>query len=365
MVKVNNKKSQSMVVKFIHTADLHLRRDEPFGLDVLSWIVSKAEKLADALIIAGDLFESDVEASFLRSKVRSIFDKSKVPILIVPGNHDYLSYSVQADYGKNVIVLKDSPSFFEFKGLKIVAIPFQPDSDFSQCMKKINLEPQIIITHGTFYDRLFPHIYREVEEEEEIAEYMPIYRWDVEGKTTYLALGHYHSSFTEFNLNETCVVYPGSPVATSKRCIGQRYVAFLSFLSKKKVKVEKIAVDISPYWERCEWMVFPGKEKDVLDRIEKDLQRLASGKVMLDGRVKGSVGISEGEFKENIRKIKESKGDFFKKIEICCEIKNWGELVKRPILSLFIEKLGTKNIDEKIRDRALELTFSALDKLRR
>jgi len=86
---------------------------------------------------------------------------------------------------------------------------------------------------------------------------------------------------------------------------------------------------------------------------------------MLDGRVKGSVGISEGEFKENIRKIKESKGDFFKKIEICCEIKNWGELVKRPILSLFIEKLGTKNIDEKIRDRALELTFSALDKLRR
>jgi len=350
-----------MGVKFIHTADLHLKRDEPFRLNVLSWIISKTQELADGLIIAGDLFDSDIEASFLREKVRSILERLKMPVLIIPGNHDYLSYSSQFYYGENTFVFHDNPSVINLEGIEIMGIPFHPQLNFSRCVQKLGSQPHLIIAHGTLYDRKSPDIYTELGEE---AKYMPIYRWDVDGKTRYLALGHYHSTFIHLSFNKTEVVYPGSPVATSRRSIGERFVALVSVESHGIVEIERVPVDISPYWRRVEWMVFPGNEEGLLEKIERDIQNLASEKVMLDGKVRGSIRVDETKFREDLRKIEEKSKALFNQINISCEIKHWGDLVESPVLALLVEKLRNMDCDESLKERALELTLSALGRLR-
>ena len=47
-------------MKFLHTADLHLKKDEEKRTEILKWLIKKADELnVDYFIIAGDLFESN------------------------------------------------------------------------------------------------------------------------------------------------------------------------------------------------------------------------------------------------------------------------------------------------------------------
>jgi len=353
-----------MGAKFIHTADVHLKRDEPFRLDILSWIISKAKELADALIIAGDLFESNTEASFLRGKVRDIFERAKpFPILIIPGNHDYLSYSPETYYGDNVILLCSKLSQIKIKGVKVVGVPFQPELDFSQCMERLEAEPKpdVVIAHGTLYDTTSSQVYTELEDD---AKYMPIYRWQIKDKMKYLALGHYHSRFTHISFDETEVVYPGSPLVTSRRSLGERFVALVE-IEKESVRIEKIPVEISTHWEKVEWMVFPGREEEKLKEIEEEIKRRASDKVMLQGEIKGSIKMSENEFRNTIRQIEEKYSSSFKELHLSSEVKHWAHVIQNPTVALFVERLQEKDVSDLLKERALELALSALERVRR
>lgn len=353
-----------MGTKFIHTADIHLRRDEPFRLDILSWIISKAKQLADALIIAGDLFENDTEASFLRDKVREIFEKAiPLPVLIIPGNHDYLSYSSETHYGENVILLYNEPSQVSIKGVRVSGIPFQPQLNFTQCMERLESEPKsdLVIAHGTLYDRKSSNIYTELGDD---AKYMPIYRWEIENRTRYLALGHYHSKFTHLTFNGTEVVYPGSPLVTSRRSIGERSLALVK-TEGKQVEVERVHVEVSPHWERVEWMVFPGKEEEKLREIEEEIKGRSGKKIMLQGDIKGSIKMSETEFRRRVKQIEESCRSGFEEIHLSCHIKHWVNIMQNPTVSLFVKKLQSKECDEMLKDKALELALSALEKLKK
>lgn len=353
-----------MGAKFIHTADIHLKKDEPFRLDLLSWVLSKAKQLADALIIAGDLFESDIEASFLREKVRGIFEKAKpFPVLIIPGNHDYLSYSSETYYGDNVVPLHGKLSQVNIKGVRITGVPFQPQLDFTQCMERLESRPKsdLVVAHGTLYERKSPDIYMELGDD---AKYMPIYRWQVEDKMKYLALGHYHSRFIHLTFGKTEVVYPGSPLVTSRRSVGTRFVALVQ-TEGEEVKVEKVPVEISTCWEREEWMVFPGREEEKLGEIEEEIEKKVNGKIMLQGKVKGSIKMGEREFTDKLRQIEEKYRSRFKSIHLSCEVKHWAYVIQNPTVALFIEKLQDKECDELLRERALELVLSALERLRK
>ncbi|HDN84456.1 MAG TPA: hypothetical protein ENG47_01705 [Candidatus Aerophobetes bacterium] len=315
-----------MQIKLVHTADIHLKREDPFRLNILSWIISKTKELADGLIIAGDLFENNTEASFLRGSVREIFEKiQNLPIFIVPGNHDYSSYSPDTFYGENVVVF-NSPAFHIIPGgMRIIGIPFKPGSDFSTLIEKIKINPDtdIVITHGTLYDRESSRIYTELGED---AKYMPVYKWDIENKMRYLALGHFKRS--------------------------------------EPVRIERIPVEISPYWKKIEWMVFPGKEEKVVKKIEKDIQKARGTKTMLDGHIKGSIAISEIDFREKIREIEQKYQNEFKLLELQIEVSYWTDILKNPTIASFVEKLEKVNRDDSVKQRALELTLSALEKLR-
>ena len=354
-------------VKFLHTADLHLKKDEPSRLQILSWIVNKAKELeSDALFITGDLFDSDGQAHLLRGKVREIFESSRgLPIFLLPGNHDANSYSKETFYGDNCTLFYKKPfQIIPFKDVKIIGVPFQGEIPLSQCLKDVELNPEkdIILAHGTFYDERFSRVYAELGEE---ARYMPIYPWDIENKILCLALGHYHSHFFSFTYGKTQIFYPGSPLVTSRRCVGKRY-AVLILTEDAKVRIKPIFIDSSPYWENLEWIVFPGKEEEKLEEIEQEIRGKKNERLMLQGKIKGFLAIGEKDFQRKAKEIEEKYKKEFKELVLDTEgINYWGSLLENRSIARFLELLEEDPAQESLKQKTLEVTLLSLLNLKK
>ena len=97
------------MAKIIHTGDIHL--DSPFSTlspetaklrrKSLRTIVSKIidvanEESADAIIFAGDLFDTYTIYAETSNSIVSDFSRTKIPIFITPGNHD--PYTADSPY---------------------------------------------------------------------------------------------------------------------------------------------------------------------------------------------------------------------------------------------------------------------------
>src|SRR5688500_2847069 len=85
-------------VRLLHTSDVHVgddRRSADDGEWPESGIASLArmtalasEQAVDAILIAGDLFDHNRVAAPRVALVAQIFESARVPIVILPGNHD-------------------------------------------------------------------------------------------------------------------------------------------------------------------------------------------------------------------------------------------------------------------------------------
>lgn len=351
-----------MSIKFLYTADFHLKRDDPSRFQILSWIVNKAEELrCDALLIGGDLFDSDGDASLLRGKLRKIFEPAKnLSIFLLPGNHDANSYSRETFYGNNCALFYQKPfQIIPFKDVEIVGVPFQEEISFSQCLKdaRVNPEKNIILAHGTFYDERFSRIYAELGEE---ARYMPIYPWDIENKTLCLALGHYHSHFFSLTYGKTQVFYPGSPLTISRRCVGKR-CAVLILIEDGKVKIEPVFIDPASYWENLEWIVFPGKEEEKLGEIEEEIKRKKNEKLMLQGEIRGFLAVGEKDFQRKVKEMEKKYKKLFKELILNTEgVNYWGSLLENKSIARFLELLEKDTAREALKQKTLEIALSAL-----
>ena len=352
-----------MATMFVHTADLHLRQDQPVRMEILSWIVAYCQQSSANLIIAGDLFDSNLDAALLRPRVRHILREVPGSVILIAGNHDADSYGEDVEYGSNVIVLRPNCPYIDVDGVRIAGVPFVPDtkfSDYAQNLSELH-KVDILIAHGTFYDRRSSAVYLELGED---ARYMPIYPWDVEGKARYIALGHYHSRYSHFAVGVTDVVYPGSPVATSTRSVGQRHIGVITS-EGSQLRHHKKLIDIAEYWEHREWMVIPGREEQLLVAVEQDLAALAGPRVMLNGRVTGSVCMSETELDSRLKVLEDRYRSNYRALRITQLVKHWNQLLRSPTLRLFVQKLSQSGANTKTKDRALELVLSAIERIRR
>ena len=257
-------------MRFLHTADIHLKKDDKKRLQILEWIIEKTDhEKIDYLIIAGDLFDSDTDANELRPLIKKIFDQAKTKILIIPGNHDKKSFGDDHDYGQNVIQLFKKPfEILEKQNITICAIPYQ-NKRFSECIKNLPPKIDLLIGHGTLYDESF--IFSMLDDEETV--YMPIFPGNLENIARYVALGHLHARTIEQKYGKTHVVYPGSPIAIDTKCIEKRSCHIIN-LEKNKLDIKMLDIDISFYWAKKEFFVFPGNEESTLDNIERYLEEL-------------------------------------------------------------------------------------------
>lgn len=338
-------------MNFLHTADLHLKKGEEKRTNVLKWLIKKADELnVDYFIIAGDLFESDTDATILRPELKKIFDSTNTTFLIIPGNHDAESFSHDYDYGKNVIQLTQMPfEIIELNGLTICGIPYQ-NKKFSECVKNIPGEIDILIAHGTLYDSSF--IFSMLDDKE--TEYMPIYPTNLENLARYIAMGHLHSRSIEKDYKNTKVIYPGSPIALDTKCEDKRYF-YLINIDKKNLKIERIMIDISPYWLRKELFVFPGNEEEILNEIESHLANLDVTNIMPNIIINGFIGEKDKDFKNKIDEIDKKFTKKFENMKIAIDIQSWDRIIQNRMVKNFVQK--TMELDNRLRIKVFEIAF--------
>jgi len=343
-------------MNFFHTADLHLKKGEEKRIEILKWLIEKAEGLQiDFFIIAGDLFESDTDATILRPGLRKIFDATSIKFLITPGNHDEKSFSERYDYGNNVIQLMQTPfEIIELDGFKICGVPYQ-NKRFSECIKNIPGDIDILIAHGTLYDESF--IFSMLDDKE--TEYMPIYPTNLENIARYVALGHLHSRNIEKKYKNTNVVYPGSPIALDTKCVDSRFVYFMD-IDKKNLKIESIKVEISPYWSESEFFVFPGIENKILEDITSLLLKIDNQNVMPNITVKGFIAEKDKDFNSAISAIDNKFKEKFVEIRINADVGSWDKIIQNSMVKNFVEK--TKEFDDTLRMKIFEITFPIFSK---
>lgn len=217
------------MIRLIHTADVHLdrcyssarfsaafanRRRQTLRDAFLSIVARAGEWPADALLIAGDLFEYDRVSRDTIALLRRAFESvPHVPVFIAPGNHDpYLPDSPYAAHRwpKNVFIYQ-KPAWtahalervpitvhgFGFDGPNVSVNPF------GHLTIPSDGRVHVAVAHGSEMGSL----------PSGKTAYAP---FDASATTPdalrYLALGHYHGAKRIPVKGSCCVQYCGSPV---------------------------------------------------------------------------------------------------------------------------------------------------------
>jgi exonuclease SbcD len=336
-------------MKFLHTADIHLKRNAPERFDILQWIVEKAHELSvDYIIIAGDLFDSSADATILNADVKRIFDQARFTVLLIPGNHDVQEPGKNNVLGEQVRQFTAPYSVVDCQGISVCGIPYQ-QIDFSECARLIPKETGIIIAHGTLYDPSF--IFTMLDDEE--TTYMPMYPAHFKDKARYVALGHLHSRYIEKKYGATKVVYPGSPIALDTKCTEQRRCALVS-IDKEHLEVEQVPVEIAPYWHTKEIFVFPAIENEITQRLAKELEEIPK-KMLANIKIRGFIGSGESSFKKQITTTTQVFTNRFSDLKVDIRVNSWDSIIANPMVKRFVNK--TMALDEKLRLKTYEIAF--------
>ncbi len=243
------------MIRFIHTADLHL--DAPFAYlpfekrtlkkqavkSALSRVVEMTlDKQADALIIAGDLFNSvnplPTTVAFVIDELGKLAGKARV--IIVPGNHDYYQSGGVWDlpeWPRHVTIFKEdiwSLTKLESSGISVAGIASRNSGTERNALKEFDLEADILVMHGAhkldFYEGR--HSYPFSEE-------------DTLGLSAkYLALGHYHQ-FGQ--IGRGIAHYPGSPEGLCFDEDGKRS-ALLVEIGDGPASVAQLELGVYPFY---------------------------------------------------------------------------------------------------------------------
>ncbi|UCF71594.1 MAG: DNA repair exonuclease [candidate division WOR-3 bacterium] len=344
-------------MKFIHTADLHLKKGEEGRLETLGWLVKKADELgADYFLIAGDLFDSDTDGTLLRKDVRRICDAARCRFIIIPGNHDAASFGSGCDYGKNVVQLIQKPFHcLEIDSLKICGIPYQ-EARFSECIKELPGGIDILLAHGTVYDQSY--IYSLLSDQE--TEYMPIFPVDLQNVARYVAMGHIHAHSVMLHYEGTQVVYPGSPIALDTKCEGERSFRLVE-VNTGSIDLQEHVVENAPYYLNKKFFVYPQAEASVLEAIEEFLRSIGDPRVMPRVVVQGYIAEKENDYLEALSAVRLKHETRFPYLRFDPEIQSWDTVLANPMVRNFVAK--TADLDDDLRMKIFEICLPVFSKV--
>ncbi len=231
-------------MRLIHCGDLHL--DTVFsglGSEACASVrqaelrrtflsVIELAKEADALLIAGDLFDQDsVEAETIRVLCEGFASLGDIPVLIAAGNHDPLgpkSYYELVQFPSNVHVFGTELSSVTICGYNFYGISFGHGTEPEPLLSDFHPEPgrpSVLLMHGDLGGGAYNPVDREM-----IAA----------SGLSYLALGHVHT-YEETKLGQTLCVYPGCPEGRGFDELDEKGVVRVE-LTETGVKTEFIPV---------------------------------------------------------------------------------------------------------------------------
>lgn len=258
-------------IRWLQTSDVHLRADRPERRRALELVFDAARhESADAILIAGDLFDRSNDAITERAAVRELIEGfAPRPVVLVPGNHDVDAYDAASDFGANAVVLTERPyGRAVVCGAEVIGLPYQQGRTAVECLTGLQCEPRhsVLLAHVTVMDAVTGSFAGEGED----GAYMPIALADVLRRFSYAALGHLHSGrHLVRREGERLVAYAGSPVATSRREIGPRGALLVDFEPGVGVLSHALLPLAVPYYERVEVSCVPGGEEDAIARLAR------------------------------------------------------------------------------------------------
>ncbi len=209
-------------MKILHTSDLHLnsamntklsgeksrerRRELLFGFRKMTEYAR--QEACRAIIIAGDLFDSDRPSATARKYVIDVIEASSdILFFYLPGNHEKRVLEESEELPKNLYVFGDDWTSFAVGDIFITGRG-TTDKNMFDSLKLPEGAPVVAVLHGELRDRC---------DEGGI-----IGRREIEkSHVSYLALGHYHSYSSEM-IGSTVAVYSGAPESRGFDEIGEK-----------------------------------------------------------------------------------------------------------------------------------------------
>lgn len=364
------------MLKFVHTADVHIKSKGDEGYSALEEILKKtSESGAKALFITGDLFESD-EASFaVRTDIKELFESFKeINVFLIRGNHDEKSYPSNINYGENSTILSREPfEKVDYEGLSIYGVPFKRGEKLTPTLKEIsgsidnNDNLKLLLLHGTLIDRWLRDILVFMKDYEKDTDSFYIHGDELEGSALDLVLmGHYHK-YTEKNYGNTLVTYCGSPIATSIKNSGPRRASLIDVDKNRKIKISPITLS-SPYIVYEIFKAVPGKEQALMEEIDHFVLKNKDDKAVCEIKVEGYIDTDEKKFDSKIKKLKKDLSKSFKSMEIKNNTRQVRSLHDNAIAYEFLKiweaKLQGESKDparKEIYHRALEFALDAFE----
>lgn len=242
-------------MKLIVAADLHLKEREPERLDVWKWVLQQAvDRRADGLLIAGDLFDSDSDASRLAGDVKRLTTDALpqgVPVVMIAGNHDpglaTLGWSgpIRVLQPNEYVGLSDAERDLD---VRIHGLPYQRGTVLSEFTQSLALDEgfvHILLGHASYLSPKHPHIVEAIEEHGEANECL-LYESDLQGvPVAHVLLGHWHRQ--QPLGGEPPVTYIGSTIPNSRREEGPRHIVELT-ISDDGVDMNPLPVEHPPGW---------------------------------------------------------------------------------------------------------------------
>ena len=352
----------------LHTSDLHLKeyRDDRWETLIELLKIGQKEKI-DIFTISGDLFDKDVNAEYLRQHLRNLFSGNGFNIIIIPGNHDSISYGTSGSglyFGSDVSVIYNLNEPIEFGNIRIWGFPFEPIREnlvlekLHKISDRLTLDKtNVLLYHGELLDAFFS---RNEFGDEGDERYMPIklsYFKDLNFQ--YILAGHFHTRFEIWKTeNKGYFIYPGSPMSITRREKGRRKVNMFEIGSPPNEYLldsyyyKDIIIDFDPF-----------KEDDILEILKNKFTNLhPKAKICLT--VKGylnSKAIGKGET-ELVNEIKEIVSGSC--IEENYLFEDINQLFEDDLFLKFLKNLEKCEFDDDMKKRMRELTIQAMRRMK-
>jgi predicted phosphodiesterase len=348
-------------MRIVHTADIHLRDTRDARWAALASVVTAAEGArARVLVIAGDLFDRDIDAPSLKTALRPVLERFSGDVVVIPGNHDAGGIRAGDFFGDNVRVLAGDDVITDVDGVRFVGLPFE-DAGIDGTLARLRAASRrrgdgtnLLLYHGELLD-LAPG--SGAFGDEDGREYMPARLADLgELGFDYVLAGHFHKNFDVRACGEGYFVYSGSPVSIPRRETGRRRVTLIETGSAP----DAIALDTHHY-QAIDIRYAPADPGHPLERLQGELATLANGAtglVTLRGFTDLSrFGVTEQAFQAG---IKDACARY--PVESCdaSACNDVGGIVSGDLFRRFEEKLSTSPLSDEDRVRVREMTIRAL-----
>lgn len=281
-------------VRFLHTGDVHLTPAAPARFEALRAVCGMAQELeCDALLIAGDLFDSAAAASEMRARVRELFDSLPFAVCLIPGNHDAEAFSAGQYYGGNARSAGTEPAVWQVGEVPVIGLPFAPGRTAYESLCTIPLpgeeSPLVVMAHASFYYSALARLYRQEEDESSGEAHL----WDrdfTDFPPSYIALGHWHNpTLPPVQVNRVRIAYSGSPYPIARGETGARKVLLVE-IGPDGIRVEGRDIPGVPRRERVAFYFLPGSEEQTIEEIRSYLCDSADPNVILDLETGGWLG---------------------------------------------------------------------------